>query len=165
MDWSLFQPHVKYPFLRAELLYTDHIPVSTLSLTPAVCTDYSLQLYYFAIVRLSTTSSVLCLISLNQISNILIRFIWVIYIPSSSASNMYLRFFIAGFLEMLRRWQWNFSEFFHSSACFLISILAFVVRLENEHLGNMDQYRVTREVPLPYSFNDNHHHIGDSDDD
>lgn len=25
-------------------------------------------------------------------------------------------------------------------------------RLENEHLGNMDQYRVTREVPLPYSF-------------
>lgn len=27
-----------------------------------------------------------------------------------------------------------------------------VDRLENEHLGNMDQYRVTREVPLPYSF-------------
>lgn len=25
-------------------------------------------------------------------------------------------------------------------------------RLENEHLGNTDQYRVTREVPLPYSF-------------
>lgn len=24
------------------------------------------------------------------------------------------------------------------------------VRLENEHLGNVDQYRVTREVPLPY---------------
>ncbi|KAJ3807502.1 EXS-domain-containing protein [Lentinula lateritia] len=113
MDWSLFRPHVKYPLLRVELLYTDHIP-----------------LYYFAI-----------------ISNTLIRFIWVIYIPSSSASNMYLRFFIAGFLEMLRRWQWNF------------------IRLENEHLGNMDQYRVTREVPLPYSFDDNHHHIGDSDDD
>ena len=27
-------------------------------------------------------------------------------------------------------------------------------RLENEHLGNMDQYRVTREVPLPYLFDD-----------
>lgn len=26
-----------------------------------------------------------------------------------------------------------------------------LVRLENEHLGNVDQYRVTREVPLPYS--------------
>ena len=24
-------------------------------------------------------------------------------------------------------------------------------RLENEHIGNMDQYRVTREVPLPYT--------------
>lgn len=29
-----------------------------------------------------------------------------------------------------------------------------LVRLENEHLGNMDQYRITREVPLPYSFNE-----------
>ncbi|KAJ3837763.1 EXS-domain-containing protein [Lentinula raphanica] len=113
MDWSLLRPHVNYPFLRAELIYTDHIPF-----------------YYFAI-----------------ISNVLVRFIWVIYIPSVSAPNMYLRLFIAGFLEMLRRWQWNF------------------VRLENEHLGNMDQYRVTREVPLPYSFDDNHHHVGDTDDD
>ncbi|KAF9060165.1 EXS family-domain-containing protein [Rhodocollybia butyracea] len=109
MDWSLLRPHVKYRFLRAELIYTDYVP-----------------LYYFAI-----------------ISNLLIRFIWVIYIPSSSAPNFYLRLFIAGFLEMLRRWQWNF------------------FRLENEHLGNMDQYRVTHEVPLPY---DSHHRI-DTDDD
>jgi hypothetical protein len=29
-----------------------------------------------------------------------------------------------------------------------------VVRLENEHLGNVDQYRVTREVPLPYSMDE-----------
>ena len=28
------------------------------------------------------------------------------------------------------------------------------VRLENEHLGNIDQYRVTREVPLPYTYDD-----------
>lgn len=26
------------------------------------------------------------------------------------------------------------------------------VRLENEHLGNVDQYRATRDVPLPYAF-------------
>jgi hypothetical protein len=26
-------------------------------------------------------------------------------------------------------------------------------RLENEHVGNKDQYRVTREVPLPYNIN------------
>ncbi|KAH7345008.1 hypothetical protein B0J17DRAFT_637954 [Rhizoctonia solani] len=37
-------------------------------------------------------------------------------------------------LEMLRRVQWNF------------------FRLENEHIGNADQFRVTREVPLPYVF-------------
>lgn len=38
-------------------------------------------------------------------------------------------------------------------------------RLENEHLGNMDQYRATREVPLPYSFDDQAHESdGDEDD-
>jgi hypothetical protein len=31
---------------------------------------------------------------------------------------------------------------------------SFLDRLENEHLGNMDQYRVTREVPLPYAFDE-----------
>ena len=40
-----------------------------------------------------------------------------------------------------------------------------LVRLENEHIGNMDQYRVTREVPLPYSFDDMGHETdGDEDD-
>ena len=39
-----------------------------------------------------------------------------------------------------------------------------VDRLENEHLGNMDQYRVTREVPLPYTFDD-HSHETDVDED
>ncbi|KDR80317.1 hypothetical protein GALMADRAFT_62135, partial [Galerina marginata CBS 339.88] len=80
------------------------------------------------------------------ITNILIRFIWVIYIPSNGP-NMMVRTFIAGFLEMLRRWQWNF------------------YRLENEHLGNMDQYRVTREVPLPYVFNDRTREDDADDDD
>jgi hypothetical protein len=39
-------------------------------------------------------------------------------------------------------------------------------RLENEHLGNMDQYRITREVPLPYSFDELSHEtdMGDEDD-
>jgi hypothetical protein len=39
-------------------------------------------------------------------------------------------------------------------------------RLENEHLGNMDQYRITREVPLPYSFDELGHEtdVGDEDD-
>jgi hypothetical protein len=39
-------------------------------------------------------------------------------------------------------------------------------RLENEHLGNMDQYRITREVPLPYTFDEFSHETdaGDEDD-
>ena len=39
-------------------------------------------------------------------------------------------------------------------------------RLENEHLGNMDQYRITREVPLPYSFDEiiQETDVGDEDD-
>ncbi|KAF9482764.1 EXS-domain-containing protein [Pholiota conissans] len=86
-------------------------------------------LYYFAIV-----------------SNILIRFIWIIYIPTAGPSMM-LRSFIAGLLEMLRRWQWNF------------------IRLENEHLGNMDQYRVTREVPLPYAVDERRRDYDQDDDD
>ena len=32
--------------------------------------------------------------------------------------------------------------------------LLHLVRLENEHIGNTDQYRVTREVPLPYQFDE-----------
>ena len=38
------------------------------------------------------------------------------------------------------------------------------VRLENEHLGNMDQYRVTREVPLPYRFDETAHEEDDDAD-
>ncbi|OCB90034.1 EXS family protein/ERD1/XPR1/SYG1 family protein [Sanghuangporus baumii] len=72
--------------------------------------------YYFAIV-----------------SNIIIRFQWILYIPVAN-DGFQLRTFIVAMLEMLRRFQWNF------------------FRLENEHIGNTDQYRVTREVPLPYNF-------------
>ncbi|KAI0252472.1 EXS family-domain-containing protein, partial [Lactifluus subvellereus] len=81
------------------------------------------------------------------ITNVLIRFIWVIYIPTRGPS-LALRAWIAALLEVLRRCQWN------------------VYRLENEHLGNMDQYRITREVPLPYSFDELSHETdaGDEDD-
>ena len=40
-----------------------------------------------------------------------------------------------------------------------------VDRLESEHLGNMDQYRVTREVPLPYSLDDIAYETDGGDDD
>ncbi|THH32928.1 hypothetical protein EUX98_g1237 [Antrodiella citrinella] len=85
----------------------------------------AVPVYYFAIV-----------------SNVLLRFSWVFYIPEKGP-NFLLRTFITAMLEVLRRWQWNF------------------FRLENEHLGNVDQYRVTREVPLPYTLYDD----GDDTDD
>ena len=40
-----------------------------------------------------------------------------------------------------------------------------VDRLESEHLGNMDQYRVTREVPLPYSVDELAYETDGGDDD
>ncbi|KAJ7269844.1 EXS family protein/ERD1/XPR1/SYG1 family protein [Mycena rebaudengoi] len=112
MDWSILRLNAKYPLLRSDLVYTNHI-----------------YLYYIAI-----------------LSNILIRFIWVLYIPIRGPDPM-LRAFIAASFEMLRRVQWNF------------------YRLENEHLGNVDQYRVTREVPLPYSLENPTAADPDDDDD
>jgi len=79
------------------------------------------------------------------VSNVFIRFIWVWYIPKGGLSST-LRAFIFAMLEMVRRVQWNF------------------LRLENEHLGNADQYRVTREIPLPYRLEDHDRDV-DSDDD
>lgn len=67
------------------------------------------------------------------ITNIILRFGWVIYLLPGPASNL-TRIFVIAFLEMMRRWQWNF------------------IRLENEHLGNVDMYRISREIPLPYHF-------------
>lgn len=66
-----------------------------------------------------------------MVTNTLGRFSWVSYIPEKGPDMLARTFFVA-FFELLRRFQWNF------------------FRLENEHLGNVDQYRVTREVPLPY---------------
>ena len=91
---------------------------------------------------------------------------WVIYIPQRGP-NTFVRSFIVGFLEMLRRWQWNFCKLLRylllvGAICIDITITD---RLENEHLGNMDQYRVTREVPLPYAFNDSRRDDADDDDD
>lgn len=85
-----------------------------------------IYIYYFAIV-----------------TNCLAHFSWVIYIPEQGP-NMLTRTFIVGFLEMLRRIQWNF------------------YRLENEHIGNTDQYRVAGERPLLYAFGASHfgHHDG-----
>lgn len=85
-------------------------------------------------------------------SNVFIRFIWAwFFVAPTNGLNITARTFIFGALEILRRVQWNFC------ACLIrfneknLNLTYLSVRLENEHLGNMDQYRVTREVPLPYN--------------
>ena len=74
------------------------------------------------------------------------------YLPTRGLS-FDLRSFIVATLEMLRRWQWNFRKP-HRPSYSLNPESDGVnpVRLENEHLGNIDQYRATRDVPLPYLF-------------
>ena len=112
MDWSLLRPHAPYPMLRQELLYHTTIPVSVVA---AVMQDLTLtapaQFYYFAIVRegnvLASPEWIKNTDAMTQVSNMLIRFIWVIYIPSRGP-NYIIRTFIAAVLEILRRWQWNF---------------------------------------------------------
>ena len=83
-------------------------------------------------------------------TNILARFSWILYAPKDGPDFLARTFFVA-LLELFRRFQWNFCT---SSLCSLfisrVYSLLGIVRLENEHLGNVDQYRVTREVPLPY---------------
>ena len=74
------------------------------------------------------------------------------------------RTFIAGSLEMCRRLQWNFCAYLYPFVLLPFRTVSSTDRLENEHLGNMDQYRVTREVPLPYPFDD-HSHETDIDED
>lgn len=97
MDWNLCKRNSKYPLLRNDLAFGNHI-----------------WFYYFALV-----------------TNLIGRFTWFIYlIPGQSVR---LTGFIIALLETARRFQWNF------------------LRVESEHLGNVDGFRVTRDVPLPYT--------------
>ncbi|KAK3845434.1 MAG: EXS family-domain-containing protein [Linnemannia gamsii] len=69
------------------------------------------------------------------------RFSWTARLIPMNVNVMVLSFVLA-FLEVLRRWQWNF------------------FRLENEHLNNCGQFRAIKDIPLPF-------HIrvqGESDD-
>lgn len=78
---------------------------------------------------------------------------------------------IAAIFEVLRRSQWNIcTPVLIFPTFYLLAdqgpVRSRPDRLENEHLGNMDQYRITREVPLPYSFDELSHEtdVGDEDD-
>lgn len=66
------------------------------------------------------------------ITNSILRCGWIIYVLPGPASTL-TRSFLVAFLEVLRRFQWNF------------------YRVGNEHQGNVDQYRALRDTPLPYT--------------
>ncbi|KAF9107576.1 hypothetical protein BGX29_005935 [Mortierella sp. GBA35] len=59
------------------------------------------------------------------------RFSWTARLIPMNINIMLLSFSLA-FLEVLRRWQWNF------------------FRLENEHLNNCGQFRAIKDIPLPF---------------
>lgn len=73
------------------------------------------QLYYFAIVR-SQSHRVTYRMSptahFKQITNFLVRFSWIMYLPSKGLP-FNVRSFVLAMLEMLRRWQWNFCKPHH----------------------------------------------------
>ncbi|TIA82959.1 hypothetical protein E3P81_01263 [Wallemia ichthyophaga] len=67
----------------------------------------------------------------TYITNTILRFIWLFYLPDHHARYA-VRSFIFAVMEVCRRWQWNFYRF------------------ENEHVGNVDQYKVVKDVKMPY---------------
>ncbi|GAA5989572.1 hypothetical protein JCM10908_000534 [Rhodotorula pacifica] len=67
---------------------------------------------------------------LAALLNVILRFSWVLYLaprPSTAVQG-----YIIALVEASRRIMWN------------------TFRVEAEHIGNRDGYRVTRDVPLPY---------------
>jgi hypothetical protein len=78
-----------------------------------------------------------------MITDFLTRFIWLpFYIMafptdhSSSSFQLFYGFYIYGFVEILRRFQWNF------------------FRVEIEHIHNCEKYQVITEIQLPFALND-----------
>ncbi|KAN0062004.1 Xenotropic and polytropic retrovirus receptor 1 [Thecaphora frezii] len=63
--------------------------------------------------------------------DVVLRFVWFIYLLPGSAS-VTLRSFVAALLEMIRRACWN------------------LLRVENEQIGNTDSFKIVRDLPLPY---------------
>jgi len=71
---------------------------------------------------------------LAVIADFALRFAWLIYLSSCPLTS--LLSFTNAMAEAFRRWIWNF------------------FRVEAENSGNIDDFRVTRAIPLPYSIGD-----------
>lgn len=150
MDWSLLEPHARYPILRRELVYKSHVSVRPqVSITLMALTVS--QCYYFAIVRSrnrpdhgsNDKSS-------SQVFNVFVRFFWLRYIFVNKAHTTQ-DMFISALLEVLRRVQWNICTSFASPFFSLVVVTWAPDRLESSHIKNIEQHHVIREVRLPYS--------------
>lgn len=64
------------------------------------------------------------------VANVVLRFSWVFYLAPRPATGV--QSYTIALIEASRRIMWN------------------TFRVEAEHIGNRDGYRVTRDVPLPY---------------
>lgn len=64
------------------------------------------------------------------VANLPLRFAWLIYLSGNDHTS--LKGFMNSLLEVCRRCLWNF------------------LRVDAEHVGNVDDYRAVRDVPLPY---------------
>jgi hypothetical protein len=71
------------------------------------------------------------------INNIVFRFIWLPIFLITTFTSKYLGTWgfvistVIACLEVFRRFVWN------------------IIRVENEHLNNVGEYRLTKEIPLP----------------
>ncbi|KAM0787692.1 hypothetical protein ACM66B_003754 [Microbotryomycetes sp. NB124-2] len=63
--------------------------------------------------------------------NVVTRFSWVVYL--SPDTSLALKGYVIALIEAGRRIVWN------------------SFRVESEHIGNVDGYRATRQIPLPYA--------------
>lgn len=93
MDWNLCKRNSKYPLLRNDLAYKDHVWVSPvhLYLSTQRLADIALapsQFYYFAL-----------------LTNLVGRFTWFIYLMPGQTVR--LKGFIVALMETARRFQWN----------------------------------------------------------
>jgi hypothetical protein len=96
-------PHAHFKFLHQELLYSNSIPVCSITSSAMYPTD-TVTLLHTVLHRKGITLFQEGMQA--QITNILIHFIGVIYIPKRGLS-LALHTWIVVLLEVLRRCQWN----------------------------------------------------------
>jgi hypothetical protein len=114
MDWGLGQGRMFYSNVRKDPYWSESHD------TKGKMTIYPQWVYFFVMT-----------------TNILARFLWLPFILFQIYDyHPYYPAYIAGIVETLRRFQWNF------------------IRMEIEHVHNCEKYQVTTDIQLPFSSQD-----------